>query len=256
MADTAPLRLFCLPYAGAGTTVFNRWPAALGSGVDVVPIELPGRDRRRADTSPIRPEAVAHGLLPLLDRPFAVFGHSFGAQLGFEVLRALRSWGAPEAVALIVSGCRPPDLPDGGGWYDNCSQLDDATLVARLVAGGGIPAELADCQDLLQLFVPAFRADFGWLDHYRFRPEPPLAAPLVALAGRADPIAPAADMHGWRRQSAASFALHLVEGGHFFLRESFAEVTALVTAVLTEALAKVTADQISIRVGEKDHAQA
>lgn len=256
MATTARLRLFCLPYAGAGATVFNRWPAALGSGVDVVPIALPGRDRLRNDASPIQPEVIAHGLLPLLDCPFAVFGHSFGAQLGFEVLRALRFLGAPEAAALIVSGCRPPDVPDGAGWYDNCSQLDDAALVRQLVAGGGIPAELADCQDLLQLFMPAFRADFGWLDDYRFRPEPPLATPLVALAGRADLVSPAADMHGWRRQAASSFALHLVEGGHFFLRESFTEVMALVTAVLNKVLAEVTAGQTSIRVGERDHAKA
>lgn len=46
----------------------------------------------------------------LLDKPFALFGHSFGSLVMFELARKLTEAVGKTPLCLIVSGCRPPDV--------------------------------------------------------------------------------------------------------------------------------------------------
>jgi medium-chain acyl-[acyl-carrier-protein] hydrolase len=90
----ARVRLFCFPYAGAGASMFHRWPDALRSDVEVLPVQLPGRETRYREPLHRRIEplaaALATALGPALDRPFAFFGYSLGGLLAFETARELR----------------------------------------------------------------------------------------------------------------------------------------------------------------------
>ena len=87
----ARLRLFCFPYAGAGASIFRTWPDGLPADVEVCPVQFPGRGTRLMERpftqlSPLV-QALAQALAPLLDKPFAFFGHSLGALVGFELAR-------------------------------------------------------------------------------------------------------------------------------------------------------------------------
>src|SRR5450759_4546174 len=91
----ARLRLFCFPYAGTGASIFRTWSDGLPAEVEVCPVEFPGRGTRLMETpftqlSPLV-QALAQALVPLMDKPFAFFGHSLGALVGFELARQLRS---------------------------------------------------------------------------------------------------------------------------------------------------------------------
>src|ERR1700720_4333094 len=100
----AALRLFCLPFAGGGASVYRSWGSQLPSSIEVCPVQLPGREERYGEpvfTSLIGlARAVAREMTPFLDRPFAVFGHSMGALLAFEVARSLRHSKTPSPGAL------------------------------------------------------------------------------------------------------------------------------------------------------------
>ena len=104
----ARVRLLCLPYAGGGASAFRHWPDALTSSIEVCPVQLPGRENRFVEAPFTRAEAVveamAPALRPVLDRPYALFGHSMGAMLGFELIRHLRRRGDP--VQFFVSAAR------------------------------------------------------------------------------------------------------------------------------------------------------
>src|SRR5208337_878151 len=88
------LRLFCFPYAGAGALIFRNWSDALPRDIEVCPIQLPGRGTRLTEPPFTKlsclVEALTRALIPLLDRPFAFFGHSLGALIGFELARQIR----------------------------------------------------------------------------------------------------------------------------------------------------------------------
>ena len=229
----AAVRLFCLPYAGAGAGAYARWPAAFGPDVEVRAVQLPGRESRIGEPPGINPDALASVLASSAAGPYAVFGHSMGGRLAFEVVRRLAAAGVPLPLRLYLSGCRAPDQIQAGP-LDGLSRVGDGELVARLRAGGGLPAEVAGQPELLALLLPALRADFAWLDGYIYTPSEPLPIPIVCFAGTRDRAVPADQMRGWQRHTSAGFALHVLPGGHFFPHERLADMAALIHATLLD----------------------
>src|SRR5262245_3757998 len=88
------LRLFAFPCAGRGASLFFPWRAALPAWIELVSVQLPGREGRIGEPAFQRLNAAVAALLleivPLLEGPYAFFGHSMGALLCFELARALR----------------------------------------------------------------------------------------------------------------------------------------------------------------------
>lgn len=227
----AEIRLFCLPHAGAGANVYRAWPAGFGPRIEVTGVCLPGREMRLGEPPAVDPVELATAIAAKADRPYAIFGHSFGARLGFEVIRELRRRGQPLPIHLFPSGAVPPDRRSTGP-FDGLSEMDDTRLRDGLVAGGGVPKEVLATPDLLEMFLPALRADFGWLDRYTFEPEPPLPVPITAFAADGDDIAAGADMAGWRRHTTKTFELHTLHGDHFFLQNQLTEIAKVIEPAL------------------------
>jgi medium-chain acyl-[acyl-carrier-protein] hydrolase len=214
----ARLRLFCFPYAGGGTMIFQPWSKILPSTVDVCPIQLPGRGNRWHEPPFTRllplVQAVAQGLLPYLDRPFAFYGHSMGAMIGFELARLLRREGMPQPVHLFVSSNEAPHIsPTLPPIYD----LPDAELLDELRRLNGTPKDAFEHVELMQLLLPLIRADFAVCQTYIYRDEPPLNCPISVFGGTQDPDVSRESLDQWRRQTSSAFSLQMFEGDHFFL---------------------------------------
>ncbi|WP_431906344.1 thioesterase II family protein, partial [Micromonospora carbonacea] len=106
----APVRLFCLPYAGAGASAFRHWQGAFGADVEVLPVQLPGRENRISEDPRFTVADVAAAIAGRADRPYAIYGHSMGGRVGFEVVRALARTGGPLPLRLYVGGGRAPHV--------------------------------------------------------------------------------------------------------------------------------------------------
>ncbi|MFJ5543387.1 thioesterase domain-containing protein [Micromonospora chalcea] len=231
----APVRLFCLPYAGAGASAFRRWASEFGESVDVTPVQLPGRENRITEDPRFSVADVADAIASRADRPYAIYGHSMGGRLGFDVVRELRRTGRPLPLRLYVGGARAPHVRTPGP-FDGLSRAGDDELLRRLGEGGGLPAELLDHPELVELLLPLLRADFGRVDDYRHVPGEPLPVPIVAFAGRTDRAVTRDQNAAWAEHTAAGFTLHELDGGHFFLHDRLPELAALIRADLTAAL--------------------
>lgn len=224
----ASMRLVCLPYAGGSTSVFRAWPELAPPDLEVCPVELPGRGARMGE-APYRRlaplvEALADALQPLLDRPYALFGHSMGGLLGFELARVLRRRGWPQPGHLFVSASPAPFLrhaPVADG-------ASDAVVKARLKALNGTPREVLENDELMELVLPVLRADFAVLQTYEYREEAPFEMPMTVFGGIDDrTVAPSA-LEGWRAQS-SSVDLRLLPGDHFFVHDLAPELIGLIT---------------------------
>lgn len=226
----APVRLVCFPYAGGATAIYTGWAAALGPDVEVAALALPGRERRIGEPPDVEVERIAAAFASTADRPYALFGHSMGALLAFEVVRRLRRDGAQLPVHLFVSGCPRPDQPRGDDIFDGLSKLPDDAMLERLVRGGGLPASVLDEAELLELMLPVYRADFGWLDTYDCGDEPPVPVPITAFVGSDDASARPEDMAGWAAHTTESFTRHIVSGGHFFLDDNLDAISRTIRA--------------------------
>lgn len=231
--DPPFLRLFCLPYAGGGLGVFHAWPARLPPRVELRAAELPGRDARLG-TPPYRElrQAVrdlAQAAIPLLDRPFALFGHSMGALFAFELARLLRRGGVAPPCVLLLSGRPAPHLPER---HAPLHALPDGQLLAALKRLNGRRLDALGSPELLRLCLPALRADFALCETYRHRPEAPLGCPTLVLGGLADPLVSLAELCAWKEQIDGPFALQLFPGDHFFLHGAESRVLAVLNQTL------------------------
>jgi medium-chain acyl-[acyl-carrier-protein] hydrolase len=231
----ALLRLICLPAAGGGASRYRDWPAYLPEEVEVAPVQLPGRESRFAER-PVESMDQLVGLLldglgGYLTRPFAFFGHSMGALIGFELARQLRSRGlAP--VHLFAAGCRAPHLPSRSpDWHT----LPDPEFLAAIGNLGGIPPELLAERQFLDAMLPMLRSDCTLVETYAARPQAPLSCPVTAFGGLRDEEVFAEDVRAWSYHTTGPFQVHLLPGDHFFVNSARSDLLRLVVSELSSA---------------------
>ena len=90
----------------------------------------------------------------------------------------------------------------------------------------GVPAEVLANPALMSLAMPALRADTRLYRNYLYRPEEPLATPILAYGGDADPNVSRDQLGAWREQTSTAFGHTEFAGGHFFIQSARAEFLA------------------------------
>ena len=229
-----PFRVFCFPYAGSGASAFFSWGRALVSHpLEIHSIQLPGRETRLREKSLHSAEALVQGvveaLIPVMTHASIFLGHSMGSLLAFEVCRELRRRKARLPLKLLACGSKPPHLVH---LNRRLHHLDDRTFIDTIVRDyNGIPRELLDQPEIVELICPILKADFAVMETYVHCEEPPLGIPIVAFGGETDDTVPRSDLLQWNRHTASGFKERIFSGGHFFINESR---EAVVRAVLEE----------------------
>lgn len=221
--------LFCLPYGGGGTSVYRSWRGRLSPAIAVAPASMPGRDERIDEPLSISPPQIAAAIAEQADRPYAIYGHSLGARVAFEVIRELIRIGAPLPVAFYPAAALPPDVVSP---IARAVLLPDDEFLATLTSQLGTAAELASSAELRATFLPLLRHDFRWIYERRYQQGPPLPVPIMALAGEQDRTATAAAMLGWQRMTSAGFGLRTLPGGHLFLLDERARLCGVLAGDL------------------------
>jgi medium-chain acyl-[acyl-carrier-protein] hydrolase len=225
----AAVRLVCLPHAGAGAASFNRWLDLFPPALAPVRVQLPGREDV-ASAPPLRRvheavDALSPQLAGLIDRPVALYGHSMGALVGFELARALSVAGTPP-VHLFVSGRRAPNLR---ARRPTIHQLpDDEFLAALEEMGGAVSRSPAFQRYALRLT----KADLELSEEYTYQPEPRLHCPITVFYGTEDPIVDLDEAEAWKEQTDSAFAIHTFPGDHFFHQRHRAAIAATMTGAL------------------------
>jgi surfactin synthase thioesterase subunit len=209
--------------------------------IQVLPVQLAGRGWR-LNEPPVRDldrlaEAVSESILPLTDLPYAVFGHSMGAWLAFEVVRSLEARGS-RPVCLFASGRRAPSMPDSDA---PLRHLGDEAFVREVQTRyGGIPAEILADAEVLSLLLPALRADIEALETYLYTPAPSLVCAIVALGGEQDPRVPVEHLAPWASETSGGFDVATFAGGHFYFQDGPAAVLDVIRRRLDRATGGVS----------------
>lgn len=232
----AALRLVCFPYAGSGATIFRTWPDALPPEVELLAIALPGRDARALEPLVDRLAPLVSSLAdevgPQLRAPFAIFGHSFGAMLGFGFARELQRRKLGQPVHFFASGRRAPQLPERARLH----RLSDPELLAALRRMGGIPDAVFDVPEMIEYFLPIVRADIAASEAETIGLDAPLSCPITAMGGISDERVSVDDLDAWRAQTTGPFEREMYAGGHFFLQSDRDRFLSSLSRRLTRAI--------------------
>ncbi|MFJ7261262.1 thioesterase II family protein [Streptomyces globosus] len=215
-------RLFCFPFAGGGAGAFRSWAAHLADVAEVLPVLLPGRDERHRE--PLATDLddlagrMADDLADWCRPPYALYGHSMGAQLAYRFVHALADRGAPLPGLLVVAAHRAPHQPP---MLPLSYSLPRDGLVERLREFGATPAPVLDNEGILDFFLPIIRADFALSElspEYGY--DRPLPVPVLALGGVDDPLVTEDQVRAWSLHTTSRFQAQMFPGSHFFQAEN------------------------------------
>ncbi|MFY1627542.1 thioesterase II family protein [Micromonospora sp. WMMD723] len=216
--------LICLPHAGGAATFFRPLVGLLAAEVDVTCVQYPGRQDRRGeppvDTIDALADLLTEVIRPTVRGPVALFGHSMGAILGFEVALRLEQLGVAP-LRLFASGRRAP----GVSRHETVHLRDDRGLLADVAELSGTEDDVFADEELTAMVLPAIRADYRAIETYAPRPGVPrLRCPVTALHGTSDPRVDLADAHAWAGHTDGGFRLQPFPGDHFFLLRQWTPV--------------------------------
>jgi len=235
--ESADLRLFCLPHLGGSAMIYRTWSQHLPDSVEVCAVELPGHGRRIKEV-PFSQlgslvDALVDAILPCLDRPYALFGHSFGALVCFELARELRNRLAPIPIHLCVSGAKAPQLIVDGS---SIHLLPDKHLIDKFRHLGGTPETVLENKELVSALLPALRADFEILETYVYSNATPLRCPILGLGGAADNRVDRASLGAWAEHTIAGFKFKIFPGDHFFIHQAQPQILETLGEAFEQAL--------------------
>ncbi len=230
-------RCFAFPYAGAGGSALRSLSKAMPPGMEFCPIELPGRWSRVREplhtSMRTLQDSLWAGLSPLFDLPCVFFGYSLGALVAFELLRRLRREGRPLPRLLVAAARRAPQVSLS---TPPTHRLPDAEFLSRITEYyGGVPAQVRESPDLMELVLPVLRADMTVFETYAYSPEAPLDCPIMVMGARDDATVSDEALEEWQAQTVRPLVMRWFTGGHFFINSAGSELVG----ALGPALAKV-----------------
>lgn len=225
----------CFPAGGGAAGAFRPFAQQLAQGIAVYGVQYPGRQDRLEEPPIADLAALAERITADLQAwdpvsSLALFGHSMGATIAFEVARRLQHSGRIP-VRLFVSGRIAPDAPYSGRLHAG----SDADLIAdleRLANDAARVAALRTDPELAELVLAPLRADYRAVETYVFEPGERLRCPMSVLLGDADPTVTVEQAQRWRTHTDADVEVTTFPGGHFYLDTRVREVAAHVSARL------------------------
>lgn len=235
MTPKPPVSLLCLPCGGASATIYARWRLHLPRWLRLVPVELPGRGARAAESFSCNIDELVEQLClehaRVLETPYALFGHSMGGLLAYGMARYIQQQGRPLPLMLFASAS---PAPSSGGWkFSACH--DDAALLRDLHRFGGTPDDVLESPEMLRMALDVLAGDYVLCNSFEYRGSAHLPVPFRILAGRDDEVRQE-QLAAWRRETTGSFSLHWFDGGHFYLRPHEKAVVRLIEQQLTDAI--------------------
>lgn len=238
--QNARMRLICLPPAGGGMATFQSWRPIAPPWLELCFVQLAGRDGRIAEPIPASVDTLVAGLTAATsalagadDLPYALFGHSMGGLLAYELAGRIEAGGGRAPVHVFVSAS---STPGGGNDELLVSGIDDPAAFLRLL--GGVPDEVWEYPELVELATGVLRADLQLLHDHRPGAHV-LRSPLTLLYGTDDPVAGPGDVPWWRPRATGTLTVSRFTGGHFFLTEQPQPVLDTVARLLEQHVASV-----------------
>ena len=199
------ITLFCLPFAGGGASAYNQWAKKMQGKVTVCLVQLPGREERIMEKPyidmPVMLDDLEEAVREVVDGPYALWGHSMGGKIAYELEKRLEAVGYT-ASCLFISGSRIPSIPEPNPIY----HLPDEEFKRELGRFEGTPKEILENQE------------------YYDKTGIVLHAPIAAFGGEKDGEADESAICEWGKYTDNDFDYRIFPGGHFYLRDYEDEV--------------------------------
>ncbi|MCX5194628.1 alpha/beta fold hydrolase [Streptomyces sp. NBC_00249] len=226
--------VLCFPFAGAGASAFRRCQEYGSDTVLITPVQLPGREERFGEPLYTDVVSAVDDLLPTVLEQIAgspvvaLFGHSLGAVMAYEMAHRLNSLGRPQVLKLFVSGSPGP-------WTQRetrATGLTDEAFLQQVKEFAGYTHPALENPDLREWLLPPLRADVEMHENYRAPSDKPLDIPVVSIRGESDELVSAAQAAEWEAATTGGCRQVELPGGHMYVVDSPADLVRLIDGEL------------------------
>lgn len=224
--------LFCLPFAGGSKYSLSFLKKVLPRNISCTFLEYPGRGTRiKEDFAQDIYEVVNDiyiKIAPLLEKPYAIYGHSMGAKIAYLLALRIRDEGKAAPLHLFISGTDAPSVPSKSAPRHLLPKEEFVTAVKEL---GGLPDEILEHEEMLEYFEPILRADFKVSESYQHKRVLPLKSPLTVMVGDKEDMEDE-DILEWQSETEVPIKLYKLPGNHFFIYNNEKEIGKIIETAL------------------------
>lgn len=231
-------KLFLFPYAGGAAASYNQWKQYLDPVVEYRSIELAARGRRMRESNYNTIDDAVDDVFNIIKNeltqvPYALFGHSMGSMIAFELAYKIKKNNFPMPIHIFFSGRAAPQVPRDT--KRTLHHLDDVEFKKQLLEMGGTPKEFFDHPELLEVFLPLLKGDFRLTETYTHgKKDAPLDVNITVLSGKQDEDSPE-EVEAWRVHAGKNCDIHYFNGGHFFIHDENKRVVDIINEALKNA---------------------
>lgn len=244
------IKLFCLPYAGGSSMVFNRWERYLSNNIELVGVELAGRGKRSNESLYENVNEAINDIYGIIAKqivdgqPYAIYGHSMGSMLAYEVAQKISINKLPEPLHVFFSGRGAPHLKSSR--EKEYHSMEEKEFEKAIIHLGGTPKEFFEHPELMEYLIPVLKSDFKISETaVRSQQIIPLNYDITIMVGKEEDEIEAENVHGWHLHTSQLCTVYYFNGGHFFINNDMEKVTGILSGQL--AVSNKAAIRLSAR---------
>ena len=228
--------LFCLPYAGGSEAVYYDWRKYLDPSIHFMPVELKGRGRRFNEAFYKDLDDAVNDILTqikphITHDAYAIFGHSMGCLLAFELYYKISLENLRKPMHMFFSG---QAAPCANKIRKKLYILPDREFIEEVTALGGIPKELLENKELLELIMERLRNDFRITENYTYKERGQnIECGMTVFNGKNDNIT-LEELLLWKSHGSNGVQIHRFSGGHFFINKNMKSVVSIINSELSK----------------------
>jgi surfactin synthase thioesterase subunit len=209
--------LIFLPFAGGNKNSYRGIQKQLADIFNILNIEFPGRGSRMKEKLLFSISEIAEDVFSQLKNylhyPYAIYGHSMGTLIAYELCKKIQNQNLPLPLHLFVSG---KSGPSAGLNYDKMYNLPTKEFWIKIKDMGGVPVEILNEPELMNYFEPILRADLKAVEEYTYQLNAKFDFPITVLIGDKENIS---DEHAmlWQQETSHALNFYKLPGNHFFI---------------------------------------
>jgi surfactin synthase thioesterase subunit len=213
------INIICLPFAGGSKYSYRKLEENLPPYLSFTTVEYPGHGARSSEElctqiSELALDAIAQKLDKIKNGNYAIYGHSMGGIVGYEMIRNILRLGLRPPLHFFVTGTTGPSSPTRSErkWHE----LSKSDFMEKLKELDGCPEEIFIDQDLFDYFEPILRADFLAIANYTYSQSIPFDVPISVITGSYE-IMEDEHIRLWQMESIHKVNFSKLPGKHFFI---------------------------------------
>ena len=218
------INLICFPFAGGNRYSYSSFKDYVPKGFEFHTYELPGRGVRFREPLLLDMKDVVEDAMTwmsqFIHQPYAIYGHSLGALLGYLMMKEIQRSNVNPPLHLFFTGSEGPSVQNR---REMNYKLPKDEFFEKLRELGGCPPDILKDATIMEFFEPIIRADFQVVEEYIYEPSMPFDIPITCFYGTEEDMTHE-DVLSWSKESTMEVEVRRLPGDHFFINQFIEEI--------------------------------